>query len=590
MSGQHDIPAGAALPDTLTGLLTATPFSYNTTAALFLTPQGDRYDAVAIRREAYNFFFQDVWKITPKFALTYGLRYEAISRVHEAELRLSTFRTVGANGKSVPVWETGARQIMVLNPQPPYARDLNGWGPRVSAEWQARTGTVLRAGGGIATMLPPLGTENDLTGVFPFIVSPSVSALPAAPVPFVDAVTAIQLPPVYTTSGQLAFPTGRTTDVAPNTLLDVPRFQTDLSALTPGHQAQPLLVYGTSPNLPNGYIESYTAGVEQTFKDVVIVASYVGTEGVKLPAMISPNSYTGASPQFARFTQFDSSGQVVGGYGPEYLMGTPSHSTYHALQASVSKNSPRLALGFQASYTLSKSLDDTSAIVFSFTGPNGTVLQNLPQDPWNPGADKGPSTFDISQAFSASIIQILPFERVGFLRPLGKKVLSGWQILNITTLTTGSPFTVYSGVQQTGVGAAGADRPDQIAAPHFSTGRSEREDYFGQGANNASFFSIPLGVAGGTGPNQGRFGTLGRNTFRGPGFHNLDMALIKDTIVGNRAGSEPATMEFRAEFFNAFNLVNFGLPVNIMRASGFGLINRTAGTSRQIQFSLRLIF
>ncbi|MGO8786361.1 MAG: hypothetical protein ACLQVL_03125 [Terriglobia bacterium] len=50
--------------------------------------------------------------------LTYGLRYEANSRVHEAERRTSTFLTVDANGKSVPVWELGARQIMVLNPQP----------------------------------------------------------------------------------------------------------------------------------------------------------------------------------------------------------------------------------------------------------------------------------------------------------------------------------------------------------------------------------------------------------------------------------------------------------------------------------------
>ncbi len=160
-----------------------------------------------------------------------------------------------------------------------------------------------------------------LAGVFPFIVSPNFTALPAAPVPFQNAVTTLQLPPVYTTSGQLAFPTGRTTDVAPNTQLDVPRFQADLSALTPGHQPQPLAVFGTSPNLPNGYIENYTAGIEQTFKDVVVNASYVGTAGVKLLSVISPNSYSGASPQFAPFTQFDSSGQVVGGYGPETLFG-----------------------------------------------------------------------------------------------------------------------------------------------------------------------------------------------------------------------------------------------------------------------------
>ena len=106
-------------------------------------------------------------------------------------------------------------------------------------------------------------------------------------------------------------------------------------------------------------------------------------------------------------------------------MGTPSHSTYHALQVSASKNSPRLGLGFQSGYTFSKSLDDTSAIVLSFTGPSGTVLQTLPQNPWNPGADKGPSTFDMAQAFSTSIIQMLPLERVDFLRPLGKKAPLG---------------------------------------------------------------------------------------------------------------------------------------------------------------------
>jgi hypothetical protein len=173
---------------------------------------------------------------------------------------------------------------------------------------------------------------------------------------------------------------------------------------------------------------------------------------------------------------------------------------------------------------------------------------------------------------------------------LGRKFTSGWQVLNITTLTSGSPFSVYSGIQQTGVGTNGADRPDQIGTPLLSTSRKIREDYFGRGANNASFFSIPIGVPGGTGPNQGRFGTLGRNTFRAPGFQNLDFALIKDTTFGSRKGSEPATLEFRAEFFNAFNLVNFGLPVNILRGTGFGVINRTEGNSRQIQFSLKLLF
>ena len=99
-----------------------------------------------------------------------------------------------------------------------------------------------------------------------------------------------------------------------------------------------------------------------------------------------------------------------------------------------------------------------------------------------------------------------------------------------------------------------------------------------------------LGAAREVGPNQGRFGRLGRNTFRGPGYRNFDAALIKDTQVRRRGGREVITLQFRAEFFNAFNLVNFGLPSNIVRGSGFGIINHTAGSSRQIQFSLKIFY
>jgi hypothetical protein len=163
-------------------------------------------------------------------------------------------------------------------------------------------------------------------------------------------------------------------------------------------------------------------------------------------------------------------------------------------------------------------------------------------------------------------------------------------VLNITSLTTGPPFTVYSGIQQTGAGAAGTDRPDQVSMPDLSTSRTTREDYFGLGANNGSFFSIPINVPGGTGPNEGRFGRLGRNTFRGPGFHQYDISLIKNTSFGHRGNGELAILQFRAEFFNVFNIVNFGLPSNVVRGSGFGIISKTAGPSRQIQFSLKLVY
>jgi hypothetical protein len=196
----------------------------------------------------------------------------------------------------------------------------------------------------------------------------------------------------------------------------------------------------------------------------------------------------------------------------------------------------------------------------------------------------------VTQVFSLNLIQDLPLDRVSFLKPISRYITDGWQVLNITSITTGPPFTVYSGIQQTGAGAGGTDRPDLASLPNFSTSRTIREDYFGRGANNSSFFFLPINLPGGTGPNSGRFGTLGRDTFRGPGFHQFDIALIKNTPFGHRGGGELGILQFRAEFFNVFNIVNFGLPSNTVRGTGFGIISHTAGSSRQIQFSLKLVY
>jgi hypothetical protein len=589
-SGTHDIQVGDPLPDSLTGLLTATPYSFNVIAAADVTPIGDRFDEAAVRREAYNFYFQDTWKASSHLTLNYGLRYEVNSRIHEAENRTSLPRFVGADGKDVPYWDHSAKQIFLYNPQPPYDQDWKGWGPRLSVDYALTSHTVLHAGGAITTILPNLWQDNFLTGAIPLATSLYVSALPNLPLPFQNAAVPVNLPPPFTISGEPLFPGGDASRVPPNTQVDLQRYQNDLTALTPGNQVQLLSMVGLAKNFRNGYIGSYTAGIDHDFRDVKFSAAYVATAGVHLASVYSPNSYGGADPAFAPFTQFDSTGRAIGGFGPESIMSTESHSTYHSLQTSVSKNSARAGLGLQASYTYSKSLDDTSSVLGGLIGSAGVVLQTLPQDPWNPGAEKGPSTFDATHSFTVSLIQVLPLERARFLRPLGRTLTRGWQFLNITTLTSGSPFTVYSGVQQTGVGSAGADRPDLVKQPHFSTTGAVREDYFGLGTDNASFFSIPLNVPGGTGPNHGRFGTLGRNTFRGPTFKDFDVALIKDTPFGRRGNGELGTVEFRAEFFNVFNIVNFGLPSNILRGSGFGIISKTAGSSRQIQFSVKLIY
>jgi len=309
----------------------------------------------------------------------------------------------------------------------------------------------------------------------------------------------LALPPTYTTSGQLLFPNGDSSNVAANTQIDLQRFQSDLSDLTPGHEVQLLSTGVISRDFQNGYIGTYTLGVDHDLGGVKMSAAYVGTSGVHLSSVIYPNGYAGAEAAYAPYTQFNSAGQAIGGFGPEAVMATGSHSSYNALQTSATENASRIGLSFQASYTFSKSIDDTSAVLGGSS--SGVIALTSPQDPRNARADRGPSTFDVTHVFSLSLIQSLPFDRVSFLKPLGRYVTGGWQFLNITSLT-----------------------------------------------------------------------------------------LIKNTPLGHRGHGELGILQFRAEFFNVFNIVNFGLPSNIVMGSGFGMISHTAGPSRQIQFSLKLVY
>jgi TonB dependent receptor len=232
-SGQHNIRPGQPLPDALTGLLTATPYSYTITAAANVTSQGNKFDEAAVRRDAYDFYFQDAWKISPRWVLTYGLRYELNSPIREAHNRTSVGFPVDAQGNSTSFFVPGARQIYTFNPQPIYPTDWRGFGPRVAIDFAATKHTTFHAGAAITTLLPNLWQTNFVTGGFPLVFQPLITASPGTPVPFHTTAVPLQLPPVYTTSGQPLFPGGDSTNVLPNTQIDVQRYQADVEALTP---------------------------------------------------------------------------------------------------------------------------------------------------------------------------------------------------------------------------------------------------------------------------------------------------------------------------------------------------------------------
>jgi hypothetical protein len=390
--------------------------------------------------------------------------------------------------------------------------------------------------------------------------------------------------------------------------MDVERYQDDLAALTPGGVFSALNLSGVDAKFSDAWLYTWTLGVEHKFGNLVGDLAYVGTSASHLPRYSFPNAYPGASPGFAPHTKFDSEGNVIGGFGVENVITNNAHSSYNAMQSSLSGTVPRGGPGISASYTWSKALDNTS-LVLGGTGSTGAVTSGFSQNPYDTHPEKGPSNFDASHSFNLSVAQDLHLESASWLSGVSRKVTYGWEVLSISSISSGAPFTVFSGIQQTGYGSNGVDRPDQIAKPSLSTARKNRADYFGHGGNNGpDYFSIPIYVDGGSGPNQGRFGALGRNTFRGPAFYDYDFALIKDTPFGRRkSGAERMDLQFRSEFFNLFNIVNMGLPANILGVNvvtlpdgsktgqistnnGFGMISKTAGNSRQIQFSLKLIY
>ena len=587
-SGMHDIAVGDPLPDTLSAFLSGSPFAYSTDIPEPGFSGGPHIGPAAIGRNNIAAYAQDTWKITPRFTLDYGLRWDLYTPITERARRTSAFRTVN-----------GVEEYMV-NPQPGYRTNWHAFEPRVQLSVQVTSKLQAHAGAGIMVIPPNIWQDNFLTGATPISIYPRVVATSAAPMHYGFQITPDQLPHVYSLSGEDIYAKWKSPKQVPaNTPMDVERYQNDLANLT--HVFSDLTLQGIDASFTNANMYTWTLGLERKFGNLTADAAYVGTASDHLPHFSFPNAFPGASPGFAPQTKFDSAGNVIGGFGVETVIFANSHSTYHALQTSLSGTVGHGGPGVQASYTWGKSIDDTS-FVLGGTGATGAAAAGTAQNPFDDHPEKGPSAFDVTHSFGLSLAQDLHLESVNFLHPVTRKVTDGWELLSISSISSGSPFTVYSGIQQTGYGAGGVDRPDQIARPHLSTARKVREDYFGHGGDNGvDFFSIPVHIAGGSGPNQGRLGTLGRDTFRGPAFYNFDFALIKDTPLGRRkSGAERMDLQFRAEFFNLFNIVTMGLPSNllqvnhttgaILRNTGFGEISKTAGNSRQIQFSLKLIY
>jgi hypothetical protein len=324
-------------------------------------------------------------------------------------------------------------------------------------------------------------------------------------------------------------------------------------------------VYPDTADWHTPYVQQYNLGFQWEFlHDWMLDLGYVGSAGRDFPRLYSINQApTPALGGISGGPFFPGLSNLLAPGLGNFAVQTDSNSSYNSLQASVNK---RFSKGLQMllSYTYSHSLDDYS----------GTDVSDITLTPGNlvNQHNYASSDFDRRQRLVVSGVYDLPRFYSGG-SAFARRMIDDWQLAGIFTVQSGLPFSIIgsdSAFQQTrGDYAPG----DTISSATFSGSVTSRlNEYF-----NTAAFVLPTAY--------GDFGATGRNILRGPGQSNVDFSIVKFIPV-----TESSRFEFRTEFFNIFNIVNFANPVNILTSANFGQIVAASTGPRVIQMALKFSF
>jgi len=493
-------------------------------------------------------FLQDDWRVSHRLTLNLGLRYDIFSPVggHVGNFDLKTGTVIDNFGPNAV-------------PNAGVAYDWRNIGPRVGFAWSpfANSRTVVRSAFGI--FYGPEGNVfNDLG----------------------------ENPPILESYAQRS------------NLLDMPTPAYLFSAGFPAQQqpSNPLQPSGnqvktTGPERKIPYFMEWNFGIEQQFAaNWMIDLGYVGTRGVHIWDNESGNLDQAPTP-------LDTNFQNGTNFGTPYFNVDPNLSAvlpidyphfdifYNALQVKLVK---RFAdgLNLQAGYTWAKDIGDSC-------GDPGCAIQNT----YDLQAERGLEEPDFRHRFTLSGLYELP---VGKGRQFGGDwlglkdyILGGWQLTSIVTIRSGEAETAYMGAGDLSNTGSFGYRPDQIANPtDFSFGIAEQVllgcPHPGHRSltcwyNPAAFATPPLAPAQ---VNAHVFGQSGQGDIRGPGQVNFDFGIMKQFSV-----TERQKVDFRTEFFNAFNHPQFQIPNSNPDSPGGASITSTLpDNQREIQFSLRYTF
>lgn len=492
-------------------------------------------------------YAQDEWRLTDRVTLNYGLRYERINPITEAQDRLNGF---------IPGQQSQVRPdapVGVVFPGDPgigkgIAHGFNAWMPRVGVVWDP-TGTgvwSVRAsygifydqfqnGSGTASQVPvssvPGAQFNQYSGAGLNFQNPYAGRPPILPDTF----------------------------VYPTTL-----FVMDASAKPP-------------------YAENWNVGVQRAlWGSYLLEVRYVGAAGHRLPRNVefNPSVYgPGATAQNADRRRVYANCPPDDGpcqYSTIAMLRNITSSSYHAGQVSLSRRYAA-GLGMNVSYWYSKSIDELSSMNLSGAAAKPLAGENdLAQNPFDLKAERGPSLFDARHRFVASV----SWEpRVGAGAPtLLRGAIDGWQANVIGTFFSGTPFTVSDSanvaLQANSPPISGfvASRPNLVGDPN--AGPRTVEEWL----SRSSFERLDPQTQ------AGQFGNAGRNIARGPGYANIDVSLVRTFAM-----SGDTRVQLRAEAFNVANHPNFGLPVADLNSPNFGRI-LSAGPPRLLQFAIKVLF
>ena len=597
---------------------------------------GTPNSTIGLRFTEYHVFINDNWRLRPSLAIDFGLRYEydtvprEVNRRIEKALQLDNLPTPGTSRFDTPeridkfsAAVNAYREILDGRTRI-YEPDFNNFGPHVGFAWSpgADGKTAIRAGYGIYYDTNLGAVVSQSRNVFPNEIPINVD-----PSFFQFDIFNLNNPAF------LALRSGDPSDIvrllrpgvcnrfgACNQFGGAPEdFAALIGQVFLQNKNGGLAFTLPEKNLRTPYSQQWHLTIErEVFGDYLVSGAYVGSKATKLTRLTTPNLGSNVTPaiRFGSlssvpfpiiFNRIITGGFVISepppelaclpcpggvcvpytpcvpipfGFGsrPNAALGAyqifenSASSNYHALQLEAQK---RYSQGFQftVAYTWSHAIDDVSDL-FPIAG-----APVIAQDSLNLREERAAANFDIRQYFAASLIWDLPLYRNS--RGSASSLLGGWQFASILQAHSGQPFTLNVATDNNLDGNF-SDRVSSRGVLIFPSGHGPRRVALAPGGKATDFlFFNKFG-------DDGRLISprpIGRNTVRGDGFIVLDVSLNKEFLFG-----EHRKLEFRTEVFNALNRTNFGLPIRVIGAPGFGYSVDTAAPARVVQLALKYEF